>query len=60
MKAKTSKIAMNCVGATLAVCSTIAFAGANCAKSGSCKTRKTIKKTAGKIANVIDSVVDAL
>lgn len=60
MKAKNSKVAMNCVGTALAVCSTVAFVGANCVKSGACKTRKTIKKTAGKIANVIDSVVDAI
>lgn len=60
MKQKESKIAMNVIGATLAVCSSAAFIGANCANSGNCKTHKAIKKTAGKIANVIDTVVDAI
>ena len=60
MKMKNSKTAMNIAGATLAACSTMAFVGANCCKNGSCKTRKAIKKTAQKVANVVDSVVDAM
>ena len=54
MKTNTSKMIMKGVGATLAVCSALAMASST--KSNSVVARKAVKKTADKVADIVDSV----
>ena len=54
MKTNTSKMIMKGVGATLAVCSALAMASAS--KPSGMAAKKVIKKTADKVADVVDSV----
>jgi hypothetical protein len=53
MKMNTSKNVMKCVGATLAICSAVTMM--NSVKSSS-SAKKTIKKTAGKVVDMIDTI----
>ena len=54
MKTATSKMIMKGVGATLAVCSALAMASAT--KPSSMMAKKAVKKTANKVADVVDSI----
>lgn len=54
MNKKTSANVMRAMGATLAVCSAVAIMGAS--KSNSCTAKKTMKKTADKVADFVDTV----
>ena len=54
MKTNTSKMIMKGVGATLAVCSALAMASSS--RAASLGTKKAVKKTANKIADVVDSI----
>lgn len=58
MSAKTTRALMKCVGATLAVCSAVAMVGGY--QSNSHNAKKTMKKTANKFADIIDTVSDML
>lgn len=58
MSAKTTRVLMKCVGATLAVCSAVAMVGG--CQSNSNSAKKTMKKTANKFADIIDTVSDML
>ncbi len=55
MKSNTTKAVMKCVGATLAVCSAVAMASGS-KMMGSNSTKKTMKKTINKVADVVDSI----
>lgn len=54
MKKKTTANIMKAVGATFAVCSAAAIMGAS--KTNSSSTRKTMKKTADKVVEFVDTV----
>ena len=54
MKTNTSKMIMKGVGATLAVCSALAMASST--KPASMFAKKAVKKTAKKMADVVDSI----
>lgn len=54
MKTNTSKNIMKGVGATLAVCSALAMASGS--KGMGFSTKKAVKKTANKVADVVDSI----
>lgn len=54
MNAKTTKTVMKCIGAAMGVGSAAMMMAS--AKGGSMSTKKAIKKTANKIANVVDTV----
>jgi len=54
MKNSTSKMIMKGVGATLAVCSALAMASGT--KSASGATKKAVKKTADKVAGMVDAI----
>ncbi|MCR5207508.1 MAG: hypothetical protein K6C14_03420 [Eubacterium sp.] len=54
MKASTSKIIMKGVGATLAVCSALAMASS--AKPASGTAKKAVRKTANKVAGMVDAI----
>ena len=58
MSAKTTRALMKCVGSTLAVCSAVAMVGG--CQSNSHNAKKTMKKTANKFADIIDTVSDML
>ncbi len=54
MKTTTSKMIMKGVGATLAVCSALAMASS--AKPASGAAKKAVKKTANKVAGMVDAL----
>ncbi len=54
MKTATSKMIMKGVGATLAVCSALAMASSTKASGGA--TKKAVKKTADKVASMVDAI----
>lgn len=54
MKVTTSKMIMKGVGATLAVCSALAMVSAT--RPASSSTKKTVKKTADKVAGMVDAI----
>lgn len=54
MKKKTTANIMKAVGATFAVCSAAAMMGA--AKSDSTSAKKTMKKTADKVVEFVDTI----
>ncbi len=54
MKTATSKMIMKGVGATLAVCSALAMASGT--KSAPSSTKKAVKKTANKVAGMVDAI----
>lgn len=54
MNKKTTANVMRAMGATLAVCSAVAIMGAS--KSNSCTAKKTMKKTADKVVDFVDTV----
>ena len=54
MNKKTSANVMRAMGATLAVCSAVAIMGAS--KSNSCTAKKTMKTTADKVVDFVDTV----
>lgn len=54
MNKKTSANVMRAMGATLAVCSAVAIMGAS--KSNSYTAKKTMKKTADKVVDFVDTV----
>ncbi len=54
MSKKTTANLMKAMGATLAVCSAVAIMGST--KTGSSQAKKTMKKTAGKVADFVDTV----
>ncbi len=54
VKTNTSKMIMKGVGATLAVCSALAMASA--AKPSSAVAKKAVKKTANKVADIVDTM----
>lgn len=54
MKTNTSKMIMKGVGATLAVCSALAMASAS--KPNSMMAKKAVKKTADKVADIVDTM----
>ena len=54
MKTQTSKMIMKGVGATLAVCSALAMASST--KPNSFMAKKAVKKTANKVADIVDSI----
>ncbi len=54
MKMNSQKTVLKCVGAALAVGSAIAMASST--KAGNCSTKKTMKKTANKVADFVDTV----
>lgn len=54
MKKKTTANIMKAVGATFAVCSAAAMMGA--AKSDSASAKKTMRKTADKVVEFVDTV----
>lgn len=60
MKLCTSKTIMKCMGATLAVCSAVSMLGGASAKSPSSQTKKTMKKTINKVADIVDTVSNML
>jgi ribosome-binding protein aMBF1 (putative translation factor) len=55
MKKKSASTTMKIMGATLAVCSAVAMMGASKADTNSMK--KTMKKTADKVMDFVDTVV---
>ncbi|MGN0457557.1 MAG: hypothetical protein ACI4IL_01120 [Eubacterium sp.] len=59
MKQNTTRTIMKCMGATLAVCSAVAMAGSS-KMMGSGTTKKTMKKTINKVADVVDTVAGML
>ena len=54
MKTNTSRNIMKGVGATLAVCSALAMMSSG--KSSSMATKKVVKKTADKVADIVDTM----
>lgn len=54
MKMKTTKAMLKCVGATLAVCSAVTMLEGTMVSSSS--TKKMVKKTANKVADIVDTV----
>lgn len=54
MTKKGSSNMMKVMGATLAVCSAVAIVGAS--KSNSSQMKKTVKKTADKVMDFVDTV----
>lgn len=54
MKMKTTKAMLKCVGATLAVCSAVTMLEGTMVSSTS--TKKMVKKTANKVADIVDTV----
>lgn len=54
MKASTTKMVMKCVGATLAICSAVTMLEGKSMNAGCAK--KSIKKTANRIINVVDTL----
>ena len=56
MKMNTTKNIMKGVGATLAVCSAVTMMAGSRKMDSMNSTKKTIKKTASKITDVIDAV----
>lgn len=54
MKKKTTANIMKAVGATFAVCSAAAIMSAS--RTNSTSTRKTMQKTADKVAEFVDTV----
>lgn len=54
MKTNTSKNIMRGVGATLAVCSALAMVSST--KGAGMNTKKAVKKTADKVADVISAM----
>ena len=59
MKINTAKNVMKGVGATLAVCSAITMMATSKTGSGM-QTKKTMKKTANKVADFVDTVVSLM
>lgn len=56
MTKKGSANVMKVMGATLAVCSAVAIMGASQTKSGTTQMKKTMKKTADKVMDFVDTV----
>lgn len=56
MSMKTAKIMMKCIGTTLAICSAMTMAG-GCIGSKAMCTKKSMKKTINKLADIIDDVL---
>lgn len=59
MKMKTSKMVMKCIGVTLAICSILSMVDSSdmlCTSS----TKKTMKKTINRFADVVDSIATML
>lgn len=54
MKTSTSKNIMKGVSATLAVCSALAMMSSG--KGSSVATKKVVKKTANKVADIVDTM----
>lgn len=54
MKLSTTKTIMKCMGATLAICSAVAMAEGS--KMMSSPTKKSMKKTMNKVADVVENV----
>ena len=54
MKTSTSKNIMKGVGATLAVCSALAMMSSS--KGMNMGTKKAVKKTANKVADIVDTM----
>lgn len=54
MKNSTTKMMMKCVGATLAVCSAVTMLEGTKMNGNSAK--KAVKKTASKVADIVDTV----
>lgn len=58
MSKKTQKNIMKAVGATFAVCSAVALIGSQ--KSSMSSTKKTMKKTADKVFDFMDTVTSVM
>ncbi len=56
MKMNTTRNVMKGVGGVLAVCSAVSMIAGSKKSDAACGTKKTIKKTAHKITDVIDAV----
>lgn len=59
MKTKTTKIIMKSVGATLAVCSTMAMVG-GCTTGSSKSSKKMVKKAVSKLEDLADTVMEMM
>ncbi len=55
MKQKTAKSILNCMGATFAVCSLLSMVGGT-KICGASSTKKAVKKTVNKMADVVDAI----
>lgn len=54
MKSKSQQNLLKAMGATLAVCSAVAIMGST--KNNTSTAKKTMKKTADKVVNFVDTV----